>query len=171
MNAGLHFPLISQRQVMEQSCYQRGFISAPTQYLILMKPQYTTNAHWHVWDHNPYWGCNGKVTAERILDCIQSLPQQENIIKLSTMEWKHFLEMLPHARITQQRALLIHRPLQLYFPFFFVVLEKLKQRWCCLLKNKDIVASILLTSPPLPSFIKFSSLIHACSRADVTFLL
>lgn len=86
-----------------------------------------------------------KATAESILDYSQALPQQKRVIRL----WAA-TGAAPPRRVFQQRALLIHRPLAA-----FVIrhrhLGKLKQRWCCLLKNKDIVALVLLAFLPLSS--------------------
>lgn len=93
-----------------------------------------------------------KATAESILDYIQPLPQQKRVIKLLGINWKHCLETLLHAGFSQQRALLIHRPLRtLLFVILHRHLKELKQRWCCLLKNKDIFALALLFFLPLPS--------------------
>lgn len=106
-----------------------------------------TNTLWHVQTAIPTGHVMAKATAESILDHIQPLPQQKRVIRLSGMVWK--------------RSLMQSFPSRGHFWFtdhfgrcFFVLLHRhlreLKQRWCCLLKNKDIVCFSSTSLPPSP---------------------
>jgi len=93
-----------------------------------------------------------KATAESILDYVQPLPQQKRVIKLLGINWETLSGNAPSRRIFPAEGTFDSQTTSdTAFVILHRHLKELKQRWCCLLKNKDIVALAPLSFLPLPS--------------------
>lgn len=127
-----------------------------------------TNTLWHVQTAIPTGHVMAKATAESILDHIQPPPQQKRVIRLSGMVWKRSLmQSFPsrgHFWFTDHFGSC--------FLFFSIAISESWSRGgavCLKIKTSLLYLGFPASLSPPTSFIKFSSLIHACSRADVTF--
>lgn len=108
------------------------------------------NTQWHVQTAIPTGHVMAKAAAESVLDYVQPFPQQKRVIKLLGINWKGCLERLLHAVFFPAEGTFDSRSIRVLL-FVIFHLRELKQRWCCLLKNKDIVASAPLSFLPFPS--------------------
>lgn len=107
-----------------------------------------TNTLWHVQTAIPTGHVMAKATAESILDHFQPLPQQKRVIRLWALGWKgSLMQGFP----SRGHFWFTHHFASCFFVLLHRHLRELKQRWCCLLKNKDIVALAPLSCLPLPS--------------------